>query len=518
MPLNLKNPLKRTPRDTTRKSPRNRSVTLKLSPGVIGGIVATVLLLGFLIWQATFLNGLLVLLHSGVWFWMPLLIATIVSVVGWYKARGWIMGLSVVIYIGTFILIAFAGYYSAKTVYAQSVTVNQPKDNTATFSEYNHRAPLTVARQQTASNVTINGQVEDTTYIASMDRFGAAVRKPGITDGYGQVVFQQIGPNGQSIDAKGVVGNQNCTFSEAAGKRFGGWFGANLKRAILRERFGVIIDEDDSYAYCTPEGKPMMIVPLKKIAGFPFTYQVPAGVAVYNGETGELTVDDEVTQGEYPGPVYPVSLSKQSRDSSRAAGSLWDYWMSNVGYSDTTSDANDPNSENNGEFTLAKKDKSGDEYATPLTMKGRSSAITAVGTVSSSTMKSGSLNPYSINILPSPRQANSAVADKIHTDYSSLDWAAGIEVFEIVPSGPNQWEATLGRSKSIMYTMKINADSSSCLYDLSGNKLRCTNDKDKPVEPGSKTIPDDLSTLSNEQLMELQKKVQAEVEKRLTKR
>lgn len=489
---------------------------------IISAAVSFLVLLVLMILQATWLNAILIFLNYHLWFWL-----TVVGIgVGagmflfsrsrWRQAAGSLIasGLSVFMIFGMMSM----GYYAKKHI-QDSVAISQPQGDEATVPEYNERAPLVVARAQTNSNLTINGEPEDTTYIASADRYGTAVRKPGITDGYGQVIYQQIGPNGQSIDANGNVGNQNCAFSPAANKRFSGWFGANLDRAILRERWGVIIDEDDSYAYCTDEGKAMMIIPLKKVTGRLFVkWEIPAGVAVYNGDTGDIEILDEVKEGQFPGPVYPVSLSEQSRESSHAAGSLMDYWMKRVGYSDTSGDEGDPNSGNVSEFTLRKKDNSGDHYVTPLVMHGRGSAITAIGTVSSSTLKAGELNPYQINVLPGARQANSAVNDQIHTDYSSLDWAAGIKVFEIAPTGPHTWTATLGREKSIMYRLTINPDASSCLYDLSGKKIRCTTDEssDDPIsEPGTPPATDDLSALTDQQLIDLQKQVQAEIEKRL---
>lgn len=480
---------------------------------IIAWGVALLALIGFLIWQTTWLNALWLSVRSSAWLWVMGIGLIGLIIAGLISERKWLVwslvGVMVLAIAGMWVT---ASYVSSKKVYEASVTVSQPEDGVATVPEYNERAPLVVARAQTDSNLTINGSAEDTTYIAGADRFGAVARKPGITDGYGQVVYQQIGPNGQSINAEGRVGNQNCSFSENAGKRFGGWFDANLKREILHQRWGVIIDTDDSYAYCTDEGKAMFIVPLKKYVGFFGVYEIPAGVAVYDGETGDLEILDEVTaEDNILGPVYPVSLSVQSRESSRAAGSWWDFIQNRVGYSDTTGDENDPNRANAGEFTLHRQDGSRDEYVTPMVMRGRGSAITAIGTVSSSEVTRNELNPYQINVLPEYRQANSAVADKIHTDYSSLDWAAGLEVFEIAPTGPDSWSATLGRSKSILYRMTIEPDASSCLYDLSGNKIRCTNEA--PEE-----MTNDLVGLTDDQLLELQREVQAEIEKRFRER
>lgn len=512
---------------TRRNMNRTASLKFKVSPVAVAIISATLVALA---WQATFVTGLYMVMRNNASVLLALLLIVPTVFRGRALNRSYIYDLIVLSLLALIVCMAVLEYETQKNIYQHTAVVSQPKNDKATVSEYKYRAPLVVAEDQISSNININGAPEETTYIPSMDRFGTAVRKNGSFAGYGQVVFQQIGANGQSINAKGQVGNQNCSFNPKAKLRFGGALSANLKRAIIHKNSPVLIDEGDSYAYCDTDGTAMLIAPLKKITGFFHPYEVPAGIAVYNGSTGELKIVKDVKEGEYPGPVYPVSLAKQARNSTKASGTLWQYWQNQVGYSDTTGDSNDPNYANAGEFNLRRADNSGDDYVTPLVMKGRGSAITAVGTVASNKVTAGQLNKYTINVLPQARNANSAVASDLQSKWApTVQWAnLQLRVFEIAPTGPNTWTATLGKDKNILYRVTINPDSSSCLFDTKGNKLKCisasgevtgdTASTDNKTTAPSTGSTSDITKMTDDQLIDLQQKINAEIANRLKKK
>ncbi len=189
---------------------------------------------------------------------------------------------------------------------------------------YAPRAPFEVAANQTTSHVTTNGTLAETTYIPSTEHFGALVADRGLTAGYKEVVWQTLTDSGQSHA-------DNCAFTATHPLRFGGWFGANLARAIIHQAgYGTVIDTSDAYGVCQ-DGKPLVLVPLKAYTGWLAPYQVPAGVAVYDGTTGTLTVHRDVQAGQFPGPVYPMSLAAAQRDATTAMGSWWDQVRSRVG-------------------------------------------------------------------------------------------------------------------------------------------------------------------------------------------
>lgn len=484
---------------------------------IAGGITLAVLA-GLLIWQILFLNWLVLALHR----WMlPILVMAVMIALGvvaymkyregWdsyafrkrdgeQKKKTWIVfaagaGLMFLLAIPAFIL---ANYFYDAKVY-ESVTVSAAEGDKATLSEYNTRAPFVVAKAQTQNNVTINGEALDTTYIPEEDKFGAPVKRSGWLKGYGQIVWQQVGSTGQSsVD--------NCTFSDEANRRFGGWLGTSITRPIVRENFGVMVEEEDSYAYCGEDGTPYLVMPLTEYEGFLIPTRVPAGVAIYNGTTGEYEYKDSVEAGEIPGPVYPISLSEDALNSTKAADGVWSWLMNSTGFAV-------PEGDNTSDFNLRRADGKGDDYVTPLIMNGRGAAITAVGTTSSNSVTVGERNAYTVHMLPQARQGNSAVEEKIKSDHRNLEWATGMKMFEIVPTGPNAWSVTLGQNQSIMYRLELAVDGNSCLFSTSGEKIRCSNETVPETTPGETST--DVTTMTDEQLLELNKQVQAEIERRL---
>lgn len=93
--------------------------------------------------------------------------------------------------------------------------------------------------------------------------------------------------------------------------------------------------------------------------------------------------------------------------------------------------------------------------------------------------------------------------DRLRADYGYLTaWAAGMAVYEIVPTGNDTWRATLGMPKAIMYCAEINADATSCLYSVADNsKVGCSGETDN--QSTKTTTTTDLSSMTDEQLIQL---------------
>ena len=384
-------------------------------------------------------------------------------------------------------MVSRQSYQAQRGMYLASVTVEQ---NTP-LGDYDQRPPFTVAENQTQSHVDINGTLGETTYIPDEQHFGTLVANKGIFNGYGEVIWQTVTDSGQSTAA-------NCQFSAAGARRFNGPFWASLQRAIIRRAGPELIDQSDAYGICTPQGDPEIIVPLKTYRGVIFTYQVPDGVAVIDKDWNIAIVRD-VAAGAYPGPVYPMSLAAKQREATAALGTWWDHVQGRVGYQPTS----DNSEANVSEFNLQRADGSGDDFVTPLTLVGQSQSINAVGVVPSNVNEAGQLNPYQVLTLSPPRQANSAMDSRLRADYGYLQgWAAGMSVYEIVPTGADTWRATIGQPKAIMYYAEIDADGTSCLYSVSdGSKIGCSGDAGQ----GTTTTPGgiDLTGMTDEQLVQL---------------
>lgn len=480
--------------------------------GVTGAILAL---------QVTWANGIYMAFRSNVGFWGVTIFTTVTAVIAFVhwahndsrsyrdstpsKPVGVFVFLTILGILAGVWTLFFSDYKKAQG-YSNITTVVQPENELAAIEDHEIRGPYSIASTAAQDKASVNGEVQHTTYIPSMEHFGTAVNAKGIFTGYGEVVWQKITPNG---DAK----TDNCTFAEG-GKRVDGLLGANLNRAIIRKDFGIIIDSADSYAYCDEEGTPMIVVPLKKYKGIFFPIQVPAGVAIYNGATDDLEIKKNVKTGEVPGPVYPMSLMDAVRDGTNATASWWSYVQSLVGYkvyggSDTA------------DYNLHKASNDGDTFMTPLTRTGNAKAIVGVGYSSSSEVTYGKLNSHTIAILPESREGDSAVSAKVKSDYRGLEWDTGMDIFEIVPAGAETWTATLGQTKSIMYRLEIKANGDSCLFDTSGKKLRCTGDNqakgdDTPAVTDGEGDPLNLTAMTDKEFSQLVKQVGEEASRRLS--
>lgn len=465
--------------------------------GLIGWLIVLAIALGIGLWQVTWLNAVVTAVLSRPILWLGLVAIVLLPRLRRFFRSGVPIGLllAAVIIGGIFFMINL-GHGSRRAMDASFTK------STAAAPSYELRAPLDVVTAQTAGHVTITGAPGRTRYLPTLGKYGALAEFNSGFSGYGQVVWQTVSPDGQTTA-------KNCNFDQSAGKKLGGVFSHNLNRAIIRlAGFGTMIDERNSYGYCDAQGNAVGVFPITKNTGFVFPHQVAAGVVTMD-HTGKLTLLRDVAPGQLPGPVYPVTLSIQQREATRAQGSLWQDLRNMIGYQDTSADSGDPNAGNNADFMLLRAGSTRADFVTPLTLRGGSSAISAVGVVPMDTVHAGSLNEMTAYALPTARQANSAVAGRIRSDYADLPWASGMGVYEIAPNAPDSWVATLGQRNGIQYRVLLNADSSSCLTDPRGTKLWCVKDGQRvgsapnTSTSGTITVPASVSSLTDRQLAQL---------------
>lgn len=394
----------------------------------------------------------------------------------------------------------------------------------ADMPTYAQRGAQPVADASAKSNLgDVVGTLDAVRFVAngSTDSWNALVERKATFGGYAAVEVQHVALTGSSSAT-------DCTFSSNANRRIGGSFTHSLERAIAAVHSGAKINDGDVYGYCQAADHPMVVVPLTKQVGWLYSHEVPAGVAVYDGKTGQVTYYAHVAAGQLPGPVYPISLATKQREASAAVGSFADYWHNRTGYEDTSSDANDPNGDNRAEFSL-RKAAGGSSFVTPLTERGASTSIAAVGVLDNDAVTAGSYAPFVVHTLAKPRSANSTVAQHIRGDYGDMpEWAAHMEIFEITPVGPDTWVASLGQNQDINYRVLVKADGSSCLQRADGSTIRCgkvtgTNGNGvgvalAPGATGPVPVPADgrLSALSNAQLLQLQQQITTELGSRLS--
>lgn len=315
----------------------------------------------------------------------------------------------------------------------------------------------------------------------------------------------------------GSTSSQNvkfCHFNDNAKLRMGGKVPSNnLKRAIQwRTSPSVIINRSDVVVHCEND-VPMVYVPTTQLSdNFFMPYRVPGPVAVYNGHTGELAIHDDLDSEL---PLYPQSLATKQREALKATGSFWDSFFKRAGYEDTSKDEEDPNGKNRAEFTMADSNGEHSYYVTPLTTRGSSSSIVALGTIpANGPQHKGELRPYTINKYDQgeSRQANSAIASRITGEVLSGYRASGLKVFEVVPANDDTWVATVGKEQSVLYRAIIHPNGNIDLLDSDGKQVAGEGEApdssdpistDKPIES---MTPEELEQLGNQILEELAKR------------
>lgn len=458
--------------------------------------------------RARFVNGAIV------WF-IPLAILAISGIVALYgviadRAAPLIAG----ILIGIVGLIGFSIHRDWQTHLSYAATVEETSDPVPDFDD---RAPHQVAARQATSSLSgINGTPARTAYLPGDDLYTTLVEKPGLMNpGYTALVSQDIALTGQ---AKGST----CRFSDRANDRIGGFFGYSLQREIAGIDSRLIVSPGDAYGYCDGD-TPMVAVPVTKLHGWIVPIHKPAGVALYNGKTGETELLEGKDTAKLPGGAIGLRYSERVNESMKTwGGTWWSTTMKQTGLTDQPKDEDDPNALNATNFAL----RAGyyTAFASPLTSAASSVTVDAVLVMDSSIAEAGKAPVATMHRLATPRSSNAATADRVKAEFADLAWSSGIFIQEIVPAADGEWAASIGLNQNITHRVLIKDDGSSCLQDARGNVVRCSDDA--PAQQGSSgspegaapvAVPDDISKLSDAELQKLLETVTAEVFNRLGK-
>ncbi|MEO3781030.1 hypothetical protein ABGB16_30385 [Micromonospora sp. B11E3] len=394
--------------------------------------------------------------------------------------------------------------------------------------ELTARAPYLVGKAQAAPNLgDVTGEITDVSYLPDSDRFAVLVERRGWLTGYEVGLVQEVPLGGHSR------AQQRCAFDvSAADARIGGWFTHNLGRKISAERRWVRFSADDAYVYCQGD-TPVVVVPLKRQSGVLVVTERPAGVALYDGRTGRVTIADDTTK--VPGPSYPISLAARQREGTAAVGGFADWWFERSGWDASEDGANEGNE---SEFTLRYRDGGGrSAYVTPLTPQGEASSVVAVSTVPTR-HSGGGLAPLTVHRLSPTWSSPQAIVALIKAEYRDVCCWNDDQVFEVVPTGGSTWTATIGSEQSIRYRVEgrgqINGREATCLKNADGSLVRCAyaapgspeeqelrrREEQKQQEEAANggAAPGDLTAYTDEQLAELNRRLSDEVNRRLKER
>jgi hypothetical protein len=408
--------------------------------------------------------------------------------------------------------------YAAAHKYADSV-----KEVSSSIPNYEQRYPYGPATQSSQRNLqNVTGNAQFTKSLPGESEHGTwntAIVRRGIGVGY-EVVQTMDTPLYGEIKSSEV---KLCYFDQNASLRLDGFLPVNnLARAInWATPANVDFDETDVYSYC--DGKtPIVVVPLKQVSGFFGATWSAYGDAVYNGKTGQLSIltdSDEIAK--LKGSVYPLTLAEDTRNAYQASGDIWAFWQGRSGYETSSSDSDDPNAGNDAEFNLREKDSSRTDFVSPLTPRGSSKNIVALGVVDARKVVPGTRNTLVIHRYAGEqiRQATSAVENNIKADYT-LDgaWASGLTVFEIVPEANGNWVASIGKTQTVAYRAYIDAKGNTKLYDASGTLIAPIGSATETAPTGSDTgapaANSDLSKLTPAQLQQLGTEILKELARR----
>jgi hypothetical protein len=330
------------------------------------------------------------------------------------------------------------------------------------------------------------------------------VVRRGWLSGY-QAGFTQRVP----LSGRGDVG-QRCDFdTSVADARIGGRFGHSLGRMISQQRRWVRYDSKDVYGYCDGT-TPKVVVPLKRQVGRFGITERPAGVAVYDGRSGRLTLTEDIST--IPGPAYPISLAREQRKALTATAGFSDWLARRSGWTGSDDGANEGN---DAEFSLQLADKTGPVYVTPLTAHGTTSSIVAVSVIPA--RHAGHfLAPMTVHRLARAWVSPQALAERMRSDYRDACCYNDDKVLEVIPTGGDAWVATMGSEQNLTYRVRGNGQlegpKATCLESAEGQPIRCGKVVTQPT-----TVPEgkDIATLTDDELLLLQRKVADELGRRL---
>ncbi|MEU8775506.1 hypothetical protein [Streptomyces sp. NPDC048606] len=494
-----------------------------------------VVVAGFLLWYGSYYTTILVweVRKLLAWLALPLLTAGVVmagllvvrllrrggrkvsgtasaAVLGWLGA---VVGLGLAVG-----WLVYGAYLQDRAYMASAEVVTEPVPALAA------RAPYVVGKAQAAPHLgDVTGEIADITYLPDADRFATLVERRGWLAGYEVGLVQEV--------PLGGVGRsqERCAFDvDTADARVGGWFGHNLGRKISAQRRWVRFDAGDVYVTCRG-GTPVVVVPLKRQTGILVVTERPAGVALYDGRTGRLTVTDDTAS--VPGPSYPLSLAARQREATVAVGGFGDWYFERSGWDASEDGANEGNE---SEFTLRPREVAGTgAYVTPLTPQGDAGSIVAVSTVPMR-HEGGGLAPMTVHRLDPTWSSPQALVALIKAEYRDVCCYNDDEVFEVVPTGGSTWTATVGSKQNIRYRVEgrgqVDGREATCLKAADGALIRCAHaapgspeerelaERERQKrEAGAKNPrdPGDLKAYTPEELAELQRRLSEEVVRRL---
>lgn len=421
-------------------------------------VILTLAIITFFgVWWISAFRGLFVWAFSNPFISIPLILAIIFVIIavicgsdsGGAMLSGTVAGVSIILLI---IGCIYQGHIKQNKIYTMSQFTTDDKAESLSFYE---RTPYDVAVNvsKRVMGDTIGTPTGHIRSIPSTDTYTTMIVRHGLFKGYESVQEMTLPKMGE-LNADNDV--NRCQFSENAGLRFGGgWISNNLKTHIYLNKFWnptMEVKESDAFAICD-EGTPMIYAPMTKWKANGFApYKVPAGVMVYNGDTGELVHHESMENAKLP--VYPISLAKEQRESSVASSGYLDNIRKVVGMSASEDGVN---ASNPSEFGLLNRDGNKSQYVTPLVPRGQSQSIIGLSTIDNETTKFGELNPVNIHRYKENQEMlapSTVVANVISNEFDGYK-AGELTSYEVIPSKDGLWTVSMGTDQNVLYRISV---------------------------------------------------------------
>lgn len=328
---------------------------------------------------------------------------------------------------------------------------------------------------------------------------GQSARWSGILDGRGK---EQ--PLGGVSEWDGSHEITNCKFEGkyAIDRAFGGERGNSLPN-LLAEHFPALrYKKSDTWGYCAGD-EPIVVIPTTRQIRFKNrTVDTAGGLIIVRGQYGQvgLTYDSKAKAGEYPGPVYPMSLVERQRKMTQWSAGRKNNDRRGFGFEPATQLGNA------SEYLLRNEGTGRLEWVTPLTLRRSTSELfIAYAVTPADVVNSGHLNKLSLYVLDEddPRRVN---IDNLEAD--ALDYLAknagtfisnGGRLVEFTPVDGDVWRAFGELNGRVVYLLQISA----------GDKINprlvsvgaTSNDKQGAEENITKFCGQSLSILTPQQLV-----------------
>ncbi|GAA4924696.1 hypothetical protein [Nesterenkonia rhizosphaerae] len=444
--------------------------------------------------------------------WFPVLLLVVVAGLGLlagsvanhhgFSTAGVIGGAA--LFIGVLLLRG----WNASTFYAD---LPQELEDQASFSE---RAPYTVAdRSADSATSGINGDRRSTKYLAEANTYTPPVTGRGfITPGYLAVIEQEF-------DLDGRATTSQCRFSEDAQRWVGGLLHHSLERAVARKSRTAMFSASDAWTYCEDD-KPYVVMPLTRYSGILNLHHVPAGVAIYDGHTGEVEIREDVKSGELPGPVISQSYAERIEAAMgyRDRTGFISVMLGQTGFETAGGEEGDPNSENPGNHQLAYVG-GGMAHVTPLTRVSTSTAVERLLTVDAGEVAAGEHPTVSLRVLDPARESNAVMEQNIRSQFDQVNWASGLTVQEITPGPDGAWVASIGQRTNVAYRVTLDTEDQWHIEDLRTTNVigKDEDTESEPRRPAGRGLPE-VDELTDEQLADLGQLVIEELSRRGTRR